>query len=294
MSPGWSKEIVRDCDSWILRYGGSEPLSQALNQLIIGPTTLDCGMWSVLTTWFAMRYVVGDDWFDKLFPFKESSFVLTQICYSKLNKERTRGNLLHYFYDAFPDETFETTSETNLQARTVYNHRSYLAKHPGGADRLQNIIQTGAKCIIFDPLGPNVLSMEELDRELMKALNEQQTPADLEQVQLFETNPEYLDPRYKLKSWGDLARLATGFANYTLTLFQWNESLQERVKIPKSFRKVFNIARLIECMTEVRDWVHKENVKEENVEGEVFRIGKGKESRKFTQALLSSLKQTKS
>jgi hypothetical protein len=208
--------------------------------------------------WFAVRYVVGDDWFDKLFPFKESSFFLTQTFHSKLNKERTRGNLLHYFYDAFPDETVETTSETNLQARTVYNHRSYLAKHPGGADRLQNIIQTGAKCIIFDPLGPNVLSMEELDCELMKAFNEQQTPADLEQVQLFETNPGYLDPRYKPKSWGDLARLATGFANYTLTLSQWNESLPERVKIARSFRKVFNIARLIECMTEVRDWVHKE------------------------------------
>jgi hypothetical protein len=102
-----------------------------------------------------------------------------------MDEDLTLGNLL---YDFYTDETSDTTSETqaSLQVRTVYKHPLYLAKHPGDADRLQNITQISAECVVFDPMGPSIMSLEELDHSLLKAFNNERTAADIDEVRLLE------------------------------------------------------------------------------------------------------------
>jgi hypothetical protein len=75
--PGWFSKIVEACNFWVLFYNETKPFNQALNRLILGPTIVDCGMCSALVVWFVIRYVLGDDWSDRLFPFKTSLFTLT-------------------------------------------------------------------------------------------------------------------------------------------------------------------------------------------------------------------------
>lgn len=38
--PGWLSKIVKPHNAWVLSYNGTEPLSKALNNLILGPTTV--------------------------------------------------------------------------------------------------------------------------------------------------------------------------------------------------------------------------------------------------------------
>lgn len=253
--PGWLSEIIEPHKHWIVCYTGTEPLSQALNKLIKGPTTLDCGMCSALVLWFGIRYALGDDFFDRVFPFRGLTFVLTQKWQLPLSKDSTRGNWLHDFYDFYTDEASDTTPETqaSLQVRTVYNHPLYLVKHPAGTGRLQNILQLGAECIVFNPLGPSIMSLEELDHSLLKAYNDEQTPADIEQLELFKTRPDFVDDRRGSKSWGDLAKEGVAHANHMLSNSEWDESLVERTKLARNLRSIFNIKRLMGCVTSVID-----------------------------------------
>lgn len=65
----------------ILSYTGSSP-SIALNQLLKGPTLIDCGMFCQLSIWFGMRYVLGDARFDQLFS--HSAMHITQFNYDPI------------------------------------------------------------------------------------------------------------------------------------------------------------------------------------------------------------------
>jgi hypothetical protein len=107
--------------------------------------------------------------------------------------------------------------QPSIQVRTVYNHPTHLLKHLAGVARLQNIIQIGAECIVCSPLGPSlnpsVILMNELDISLLKASNEEQTLADLEEVGLFNTDPDYVDPGRRSSRWGDLAEAAAALAS---------------------------------------------------------------------------------
>lgn len=244
-------------------------------------------MFCTLVVWFGIRYVFGDDWFDRLFPFETSYYILTQKWQLRMEKDPTIGNLLYDFYDTYTDESPGSSSriQTSIQIRTVYNHPLYLAKHPAGAARLENIIQIGDTCIIFNPLGSNILSPEELDLRLLEAYNEPQTPADLEEVELYNTRPGHIDDRRGL-SWGDLAREAAALANHTLTKLEWDESLMERTERVRDLRRVFNIERLIDSATAARDL----SLEGENVEGEVFSRAKRMKQNRLIQIITCSLK----
>ncbi|KAJ5346936.1 uncharacterized protein N7506_000189 [Penicillium brevicompactum] len=95
--PGWSSGI-QNC-RLDLTYEGDKPLSQGLNKLLQGPTTMDCGMFCQLLQWMAIRYMIGDGLFDRLFQFQKGKFTISQQCYSPANLENQTGNLLFPFYD---------------------------------------------------------------------------------------------------------------------------------------------------------------------------------------------------
>ncbi|KAH4766329.1 hypothetical protein HBH62_253830, partial [Parastagonospora nodorum] len=69
-------------------------------------------MCSALVLWFGIRYALGDDFFDRVFPFRGLTFVLTQKWQLPLSKDSTRGNWLHDFYDFYTDKASDTTPET--------------------------------------------------------------------------------------------------------------------------------------------------------------------------------------
>lgn len=55
--PSWSNGL-KDFRH-VLSYQGEVPLSYGLNELLQGPTTLDCGMFCQLLLWMAIRYLIG-------------------------------------------------------------------------------------------------------------------------------------------------------------------------------------------------------------------------------------------
>ena len=87
--------------------------------------------------WMAIRYLIGDTLFDALFSFEKDEFILTQKWHVPMNKAESEGNLSYHFYD----DPARSTIETWIGAKTVYNHPEYIAKHPGGTGRLQNVIR---------------------------------------------------------------------------------------------------------------------------------------------------------
>jgi hypothetical protein len=91
------------------------------------------------------------------------------------------------------------SSEKSIKAETAdlqsVSLPLYLSKRPGGADRLRNIVQIGATCITLNPWGPNILLLGELDLGLSKAYNEPQTPTDLEDKELYNTDREHINDR---------------------------------------------------------------------------------------------------
>jgi len=137
----------------VLTYQGEAPLSKGLNELLQGPTTLDCGMWCQLLLWMAIRYLIGDGLFDKLFKFGKRQFTLTQNHYQPMNKAGTTGSLLYPFYDKplHGKATDSLESQTRIQTRAVYGHTAYIAKHPGGEARLYHVTQINGDNIIFEP-----------------------------------------------------------------------------------------------------------------------------------------------
>lgn len=258
-------------NAWVLFYNGDEPFSQALNKLVLGPTTLDCGMVSAVAKWFGIRYVFGDEWCDRVFPFKKLPVIFTQKWQLPMSEDLTVGNLLYDFYDPYTVETSDAASETqtSIQVRTIFNYPLYQAKHPAGVARLQNMIQIGLECVVFDPLGPSIMSLEELDHSMWEDFNNEQTPADIEEIELFKARPDIIDTRRGSMMWRDLAEVAGLLANRTLTKSEWDESVMKRTKQAQNLRLVFNVERLIECVTDAINMGL-----DDNVEGEVFRIAR--------------------
>lgn len=158
--PGWSYKL-RTGACHMLSYEGEAPLGQGLNHLVWGPSTIDCGVYCQLLLWMAIRYLIGDKLFNELFDFKMGQFAKQD--WDQPDKG-TASSLLYFLYDnPLRAETSVSEPRTSIQIRSFFNHPDYLAKHPGGEGRLQNVIQIDNYYIIFDSLTPrNFLSAEEL------------------------------------------------------------------------------------------------------------------------------------
>lgn len=114
-----------------------------------------------------------------------------------------------------------------------------------------------------------VQSLGELVRRLWEAYNERQSPVDLEEIEHYHTDPEYVDARRELGSWRHLAKDAVALACRELTKSEWDESLMERTERVRDLHRVSNVEMSLGCATAVRCLGF-----EEDVEGEVFRRAK--------------------
>lgn len=243
----WDQNIRRQCpSSWsnglgqagcFLSHRGDGTLSQGLNHLLQGPTTLDCGMFCQLLLWMAIRYVIGDGRFDKLFNFEKGQFNITPSW---------ENSLLEPFYD-HPLHSLQ--SQSRIRIKTFYNHPKYLAKHPGGEEQLQNVIQIDADNITFDPTtSQNVLLATELEHSLMQGYNDPRDFADYERLWIYTADPNRVHPDFAPKNYGTLAKEAEEYVNHTLNESEWEESRDKREHNANGLHQIFNFERLLACL----------------------------------------------
>lgn len=233
--PSWSNRLEEF--RYVLRYQGEANLSQGLNDLLQGPTTLDCGMFCQLLLWMAIRYVIGDEIFDISFKFQKGQFALTQ-CWE--------DGLLEPFYD---DPFHCVESQPRIQIRTFYNHPNYLSKHPGGVGILQNVVQIDACNMLFEPDGTqNVLSTTELEHSLIHDYNSLRNFADFEKLWFYMMAPDYVHPDFAPRNYGTLAEEAEEYADHILNEAEWGESRAERERKTRRLHRIFNFPRLIDCL----------------------------------------------
>lgn len=219
-----------------LTYCGSGPYSQALNELIIGPTALDCGMWTQVAFGFGMRYMMGDGLFDRVFDINKMQIKIVQ----SWNKAGPEGNLLSPFYDLW------SYPGSRTRTRILYNHPSYPEKHPGGTGRLQNTIQIDDEYLIFDPSSAcKTLSLEAVQWKFIEAYNKPRDAADAKTMEQWKLSPEYIHPSLAPNSWGEMYKRSITRASEKIDMTR----LRRDQRVGQCL--TFNFLRLVSCLEEV-------------------------------------------
>jgi hypothetical protein len=104
--------------------------------LLLYPVTIDCGIAVQLFKWMVLRYDYGNRDFNIIFGFGNGKFKLTQNWAQPFNEAGTDGNPLYAFYEDCSQITDSLTSRSRVQTMVIYNHPTYLFKHPAGAEEL--------------------------------------------------------------------------------------------------------------------------------------------------------------
>ena len=252
--PSWSYGLKEDRK--VLAYQGDASLSQGLNDLFLGPTTLCCGMWCQLYLVMLIRGLAGDELFNRSFPFKKGQFTLTESWPEPMNDAGTIGNLLYDFYDDpwCAKMTDPPGSQRRIQTRTLWNHETYLRRHPGGDTQLHNCFKIDGEYYFFDPEArQNILSEAEFERSLMHAYNAPRDFADADRLFIYDLGPDYVHADFAPKSFGTLAEEAKEYENHTLSEAEWKDSAKKRRDRDNRMCLEFNFQRLIGCLEEAQD-----------------------------------------
>ncbi|KFX89012.1 hypothetical protein O988_08802 [Pseudogymnoascus sp. VKM F-3808] len=134
--------------------------------------------------------------------------------------------------------------------RAFFNDATYHERHPGGVNRLENVVEFDGYAIVFKPGARNILSRLELEEELRQAYNAPRDSTDEEQLSFYESFPESEFPRLG-KSYGTLAVEAKLYADRTLSEADWENNRDTREKRGQGKHLNFNFERLHSCFMEV-------------------------------------------
>lgn len=246
---GWTNMLEDTNTGWVIRHTGSKPLSQGLNDLICGPTTLDCGMFCQFVLWMAIRYLMGDVLFDASFKFGTREFVLTQAWDLPLERASNLGNLLYPFYDApLPRDVSPGLGHQKcIVTKTFYNHVDYLSKHPGGMDKMHNVTKIGESNYIFNPSALSILSDVEMEDMLLDAYNSPRDSADLEKMAIYQLMPKHVHQDFEPKTFGDLAQEVENLDGHEFSKAEWRDGRSERENNAAGLCLIFNFERLEFC-----------------------------------------------
>jgi DNA replication protein DnaC len=194
---GWDSRVQ---DGFItLIYKGQQP-AQALDELVKGPTVIDCGMFTQLSLWFGIRYMLGNERFNQCFG--RVPFFITQIVYNSIedgNKPYS-GNPLYSFLSK--KEIVKTSAVT---VKHLTNTPLYPLKHPGGDYSGENCIVIGKQYYIFDPHLEDTQGITEsaVLNLLRQAFNEGRAQYDTDRLSLYAANQEELHPKF-FQTYGQL------------------------------------------------------------------------------------------
>jgi hypothetical protein len=249
----WTNELDKETNRWVLTYHGDQLFPRGIIEALEGPTTLDCGMESQFKIWIVILLTVGGSVLQEVMPFEKGQFAVTQIWDVPMNETGTAGSLLHPFYDSPQTKTTnQLTSQTRIHTRTVFNFRTYHAKHPAGIARLENVTQIDEDYLIFDPTGSkNILSKSELGQRLMEQYNAPQSTADLEKLSLWESIRDVNHPYFSHLSLATICTAGRIRANHTFDESSWKATEAQRKE--EGLCLAFNFERLITCIRETMD-----------------------------------------
>ena len=231
---GWDS-IFQD-EFFTLIYKGQQP-AQALDQLVKGPTVIDCGMFTQLSFWFGIRYMLGNTRFNQCFG--RAPFFITQNVYNKIehNDKPYSGNPLYSFLS-----TKEQAIIPSVNIKHITNTSLYALKHPGGNYGGENCILIGKQHYIFDP---HLEVIQELTESavlnlLRNAFNAERAQYDTDRLSLYASNPEKFHPKL-LQTYGQLIKTAEILRNTTLTEEEFLEVKQNpSLELTFDFHKFSN------------------------------------------------------
>jgi len=239
--PGWSSEDIQG--SRVLTYQETKPLSEGLDKLLLYPVAMDCAIVVQLSKWFGLRYVYGNRDFNIIFGYGSGKFKLTQNWARPFNEAATDGNLLYAFYEDCSQITDPLTLRPRVQTVIMYNHPTYLAKHPAGSEELHNALKIDDCFIAFDPAASRIMFSEtEFDERLRQKYNLPRDSADLERLLLWRKLPHFVHPNYAPKSFGIMAEEADEYENKQFSETEWKDAQIEREQA-RSLH--FNVAKLL-------------------------------------------------
>lgn len=167
----------------ILVYKGNNPAA-ALDQLLQGPTVIDCGMFCQLSIWFGIRSVLGNEKFNQLFG--NTPFYITQLFYNGIDNPLKPyfGNPL---FDFFERVTATETVSQSVSVAHITNHPLYQLKHPGGNYQGENCIEIDGQFIIFDPsLSEKTLTKTQIAKLLCDTFNAPQNERDRDKIAAYQ------------------------------------------------------------------------------------------------------------
>lgn len=175
----------------VLIYKGQQP-AQALDDLVKGPTVIDCGMFTQLSLWFGIRYMLGNERFNQCFG--RAPFFITQVVYNSIKESNKpfSGNPLYSFL-----AKKEIATIPSVTVKALSNTPLYLLKHPGGSYSLENCIVIGDQYYIFDPCLESTQGVTEATvlNLLRDAFNKDRQPEDVDRLSLYAATPEEFSSR---------------------------------------------------------------------------------------------------
>jgi hypothetical protein len=203
-------------DNYItLIYRGQQP-AEALDQLVMGPTVIDCGMFTQLSLWFGIRYVLGNERFNQCFG--RAPFFITQIVYNEIENSNQpyTGNPLY----SFLSNNKERSVSPSVTVKHITNTSLYPLKHPGGNYGGDNCILIGKQYYIFDPhledKDVQGISESAVLNLLRHAFNEERLQYDIDRLSLYASSPEEFHPKL-FKTYGQLIAAADSLRDKKLT-----------------------------------------------------------------------------
>lgn len=195
-----------------LIYKGQQP-AQALDDLVKGPTVIDCGMFTQLSLWFGIRYMLGNERFNQCFG--RAPFFITQFVYNRIEESSKpfTGNPLYSFL-----AKKEMATIPYVTVKYLANTPLYSLKHPGGSYGGENCIVIDDHYYIFDPHLESTQGISEASvlSLLRDAFNEERKPYDVERLSLYAANPEEVHPKL-LQTFGQLIEEAEKLRDKTVS-----------------------------------------------------------------------------
>ena len=189
---GWDK-ILQDGVKTLI-YKEQQP-AQALDDLVRGPTVIDCGMFAQLSLWFGIRYMLGNERFNQCFG--RAPFFITQLVYNGIEKcnQPFSGNPLYSFLAPKGIATVSSVTVKHLSNTPLYS-----LKHPGGNYGGENCIVIGDQYYIFDPQlkGTQGITETAVLNLLRDAFNEPIKPYDTDRLSLYAKFPEAVHSKLSL------------------------------------------------------------------------------------------------
>ncbi|RAP26169.1 hypothetical protein DID78_06960 [Candidatus Marinamargulisbacteria bacterium SCGC AG-343-D04] len=174
-------------------YKGKRP-AEALDSFVKGPGAIDCGMFTQLSIWFGIRYMLGNEEFNQLFG--NTPLYITQLNYNSVAdpKKPYLGNPLYPFFSA------EKSEPRQVSVCYLENDPLYKYKHPGGGYMGENCIkyciETGDQYTIFDPSLESTqdISPEDINAILVAGFNKDQDIHDEHVLETVSRKPKEIHP----------------------------------------------------------------------------------------------------